>query len=203
MIVVKKVLVELPELKQYADYGSIKHELDVIIRYSKIAEIIEDRSEDDAYQLDALATAALVKYSRIFKSGVREKISHMSIGFNDEELEAHEYLINLRDKHISHSVNGYERGQVVAFLEIEKNKEIRVSGITTESSRVLMTKKNIWCIGELAKKTRDFIDNFLIERYQDNFELVYKMSQESLKDLKEPQDLQVEHTAVAVARKSK
>ncbi len=203
MIVVKKVLVELPELKQYADYGNIKQELDVIIRYSKIAESIKSHSEDDAYQLDALATSALVKYARIFKSGVREKVSHLKIGFSDDELEAHEYFINLRDKHISHSVNGYERGQVVAFLEIGEDEEISVSSITTESSRVMMTQKNIWCIGELAKKTRNYIDKLLIEKYLDNFKLVSEMSQESLRDLKEPKGLQVEHTAVAVARKSK
>ncbi|ENL5094684.1 hypothetical protein AB5G67_004494, partial [Vibrio vulnificus] len=200
MLTIEKVVVDIPELKEYADYGSIRQELNVIIKYFDSSELIDD----DGYLFDAIATAALVKYARIFKSGVRFKVSASEVGFSPDELEAHNYMISLRDKHVSHSVNHYERAQVVAHLEFEdRSKNVRVSSISTEPSRVLMTKSNLWCIYELSKKVRDYIDRELINKYPESYNLVAGMTQDELKALRKPQPLQINHLKVANARKVK
>lgn len=198
MLTIEKVVVDIPELKEYADYGSIRQELNVISKYFDRSELMDD----DDYLFDAIATAALVKYARIFKSGMRFKVLPSEVGFGAEELEAHNYMISLRDKHISHSVNNYERAQVVAHLEYEDSgRDVRVSAISTEPSRVLMTKKNLWCIHELSKKVRIYIERKLSDRYSESLNLVSGMTQDELNALRKPQPMEINHLEVAKARK--
>lgn len=198
VLTIEKVVVDIPELKEYADYGSIRQELNVINKYFDRSELMDD----DDYLFDAIATAALVKYARIFKSGMRFKVLVSEVGFGAEELEAHNYLISLRDKHISHSVNHYERAQVVAHLEYEDSgRNVRVSSISTEPSRVLMTKENLWCIHELSKKVRIYIERKLSDTYSENLNLVSGMTQDELKALRKPQPMEINHLEVAKARK--
>jgi hypothetical protein len=70
-------------------------------------------------QITSLIFSGVVGYARCFKSGVRKarldsstlKASNVTV-----DLEVHEYLISLRDKHVAHSVNDFEECEAVAIV---------------------------------------------------------------------------------------
>lgn len=75
--------------------------------------------DDKNYHSKALIFSGVVGYARSFKSGVRE------LTLNPADLhgkgapfdgEIHEYIIALRDKHIAHSVNDFERCESIAIV---------------------------------------------------------------------------------------
>src|SRR5437764_7327517 len=60
----------------------------------------------DPILLDALSTATLVRYSRCFTTGGRERLSIRQLPSADgAEIELHERLRGIRDWHIAHPVN--------------------------------------------------------------------------------------------------
>src|SRR5688572_13808408 len=57
----------------------------------------------------AIWNAALVAYARVFAGGVRQPIDATTIfQAGSDELEAHEYFLALRNRHVAHSVSDYE-----------------------------------------------------------------------------------------------
>jgi hypothetical protein len=60
--------------------------------------------------------AAVVTYGRAFNQGVRN-VERVDISrLDDAELELHEYVIALRNRHFAHSVNRYEDAISLAYL---------------------------------------------------------------------------------------
>lgn len=62
----------------------------------------------------ALLNAAVVSYGRVFKGGVRSvrlRVDELSDPDQEHFSTTHEALLNLRDKHVAHSVNEYERAE--------------------------------------------------------------------------------------------
>lgn len=67
----------------------------------------------------ALIFAGVVAYSRCFKSGVRAvqlKPDEVVAAGGSFDRQTHEYLIDLRDKHVAHSVNEFESCEAVAVM---------------------------------------------------------------------------------------
>lgn len=63
----------------------------------------------------ALAVAAVVMYGRAFATGVRETKPEID-DLPADMRTAHQHLIDLRNKHVSHSVNWHESVAIVAYL---------------------------------------------------------------------------------------
>ncbi len=82
--------------------------------------------EQGNFLSELLATTAFTKYGRCFKGGVRDKGAKAVLNqLNHEDLEVHRLIIDIRDKHVSHSVNEFERPQVLVWLRDEPpNREI-------------------------------------------------------------------------------
>ena len=67
---------------------------------------------------NALREAAVIRYGRCFASGVRESLSHALLQSAPTDLQsAHLHFIDLRNKHVAHSVNEFEETDVVILME--------------------------------------------------------------------------------------
>lgn len=108
-------VVTLPEARVLADLVGVEQDLKATIAF---CERIRDQwlkpESADWVTLDALSTAAVVRYCRCFVTGVRERFD---FGVIEQDLqELHTWIRALRDKHVAHSVNDYERNAVTVHV---------------------------------------------------------------------------------------
>lgn len=81
--------------------------------------------------LDALWSAAFVLYGRVFATGVRSAAKPSLDHLTPDERELHDYIIDVRNKYVAHSANGFEQSQTVAFL-VELNGQRAMTGTAVE-----------------------------------------------------------------------
>lgn len=75
----------------------------------------------------ALINAGTISYARIFSNNVRIfklTTDYFSEIWGTTGLGLHNYLYNLRDKHIAHSVNDFERADAVGVVTIDNNSQL-------------------------------------------------------------------------------
>jgi hypothetical protein len=118
--------------KKLADYAAILLDLKFCIACcDRTIEVLEAKSED-VVLLRAMWTAALVSYARCFATGVRYGLTPGIFDhFQGEPQAAHNYYLQLRNKHIAHSVNPFEQIVVGAVLSPKDAQERSVEGIAT------------------------------------------------------------------------
>lgn len=118
--------------KELADRAAIFQDLAFCV--ACCARAIENlrAASQDAVLIRALWTAALVAYARCFTSGVRYGLtSDLFEHFDGEPRETHEYYVDLRNKHIAHSVNQFEQVVIGAVLSAPDASMRSVEGIAT------------------------------------------------------------------------
>jgi len=85
---------------------------------------------------EPVATAAVIRYARCFSSGVRPKMPAEIIGTLDESQRAlHQYILDLRNKFLAHSVNPYERNYATAMVPEEPSPAFRIEGLGFQQER--------------------------------------------------------------------
>ena len=90
---------------------------------------------DDYITLDALATAAVVRYARCFKSGVRNSL-HSLIGWpeNMSSRELHDRVLAIRDRHVSHAVNEFETNSAMLWIRDDESGHITSVSTATRTA---------------------------------------------------------------------
>jgi hypothetical protein len=106
-----------------ADYHGVQHDFDRVIKNLEAVPEGGTFVEND-YE------ATVVKYARPFKTGIRrwprdEWLATLSAG----ERELHDHYIEVRDKHIGHSVNYMEQNHPVVQIMREGGK-YEIQGVT-------------------------------------------------------------------------
>jgi hypothetical protein len=115
-----------------------------------------DREPKDAVQIEALWTAALVKYVRCFSSGKRFGVKQdIFSGLDGDPIGAHKYFKNLRDKHVAHSVNPFERVRVGVLLSAPSVQPQIVEGVAVLSRSLISTSREgaetLWRLATAAE----------------------------------------------------
>lgn len=130
--------VEFEEAKKLADLSSIFQDLKFTIEILKrLIKLLKDKSED-IILVESLWTTALVSYARCFSSGKRfglKKNIFKNKNLKGDPVGCHNYYINLRNKHIAHSVNPFE--QIVVDLQLSNPKEKKVLGVSVLSQKLI------------------------------------------------------------------
>jgi hypothetical protein len=86
----------------------------------------------DGVVVQALWTSALVAYARCFASGKRPGIREADLAtLEGEPVAFHRFLIDMRNKHIAHSVNSFEDVRIGAILSPEGSPTPGIEGIAT------------------------------------------------------------------------
>jgi hypothetical protein len=100
------ILTDLKQVKAYCER--------LIQRYSgphlkkSPFDIVGFNTPLDFLEWEALSAAACVKYARCFVSGVRSSLDPKLLQADDELRMTHDFVLELRNKHIGHSVNSFE-----------------------------------------------------------------------------------------------
>lgn len=134
--------VDYQNARELADLTSLIQDLDLCNKTcERLIASLEGETEDPILQA-GLWTAALISYARCFATGKRFGISEEFLGkLNGDPVEVHRYYINMRDKHIAHSVNPFEQVKIGLLLEDPTIKK-KVIGVVNLSQRHVTAKKD-------------------------------------------------------------
>ena len=100
------------------------------------SELAKPAAERDNLTIEALWTAALVKYVRCFTSGKRTELDASVFEDINGARDTHQYFKNMRDKHVAHSVNPFEGVGVRVLLSGEPGQCL-VEGIVVFQHRLV------------------------------------------------------------------
>jgi len=145
--------VDYEEAKKLADLGAIVQDLRFTMETcSRLKKLLEEKSQDSLL-IESMWTAALIRYARCFASGKRFGLSESIFdGLMGEPHKVHKMYIDLRDKHIAHSVNPFEQMEVGLVLSPESSHERKVIGVATLYMRhVYSTVEGVHQLGLVSK----------------------------------------------------
>lgn len=111
----------IPEAQRFADLTGIKYDLSTALEIASKLLAKQSDTQKDYALLDALTAALVVRYCRPFVTGVRSPLgkNETEAALDNQQVEMHEWMRKMRDKHIAHSVNTFEESQPVARFCLE------------------------------------------------------------------------------------
>jgi hypothetical protein len=167
---------DTPEAEEFAALHLIRNDLRFAI--DCFAEADKIGVPDATHTLSkALVFSATVAYARSFGTGARlvalrqDDLKQSCAGFS---LEAHDYIVALRSKHVAHSVNSFERceafGVVVAAPE-EEWREGNAVGVALQFDIGLtrpmlvgllehMRRVHAWVVDQITDRRRGLYEAF-------------------------------------------
>jgi hypothetical protein len=151
-------LLGLPSAQELADLASIFQDLAFVIECcDRLLDLLES-SDRDPVMAQALWSSALVAYVRCFGSGKRFGLDAdivEQVGLEGEVRTWHQYLRNMRDKHIAHSVNPFETVIIAAVLTPEDKGDRKVEGVALLSLKhMAAAEQGVYQLRQLAKALR-------------------------------------------------
>src|SRR2546430_1185815 len=158
---------DMPAAAKYADLISVAEDLTVVVQACERLRAEQRKPENDHDEVVAksLWTTALVMYARCFGTGKRKGLTLedvRTLPLQGEVVEWHQYLIDMRNKHIAHSVNPFEIisiGGVVA-------PSGRVEGVAHVSMRYVGTDDGgVWQIASLAAELLGVINGRIEQQW--------------------------------------
>lgn len=101
---------------------------------SDFFKMFVDKSyERDCTLLDALATAAVIRYGRSFGPGVRARLDIRQLpSATPEELELHRHIIAVRNRHAAHPVNMQETHSVTVSVR-QGDAGLQVTSVSSQT----------------------------------------------------------------------
>ena len=131
---------------------------------SRLKKLLKENSKDNIL-IESLWTSALVRYARCFACGKRTGLSEdIFKEFQGDPVEAHRFYINLRNKHIAHSVNPFEQMEVGLILSPIGESERRVLGVSVLAMKqISLSIDGVHQLGLLSKIAHDKMCNLAKE----------------------------------------
>lgn len=145
--------VDYEEAKVLADLGATVQDLGFTMKTcSRLKKLLEEKSQDSLL-IESMWTTALIRYTRCFASGKRFGLSESIFdGLKGEPHKVHKMYIDLRNKHIAHSVNPFEQMEVGLILSPQNTSEKKIIGVATMSMRhISPDMEGVHQLGLLAK----------------------------------------------------
>ncbi|MBE9546052.1 MAG: hypothetical protein IMF10_00985 [Proteobacteria bacterium] len=125
--------VDFEEAKRTADLFSYLQDLAFTVKaLDRLQQLIDDNSNDEVLT-GSIWIAAFISYARCFLKGKRFGLSEQLFEEMEGAVECHRLYIDLRNKHIAHSVNPFEQVVVGLVLSpasssIREVKEVSILG---------------------------------------------------------------------------
>lgn len=152
-----------PETYRLADIAGVHMDLRTVAGTAAQLSRKRDREPDAMLELEAMQAHALIRYGRCFRGGVRTAflIPQAWIEALPAELrQGHRDFLDLRDKHIAHSVNDWEINSPVARVRVDRETgAVTVHTVTVNQSRVVMlASSSVDMLWRLAKALADRVE---------------------------------------------
>jgi len=170
----------IPGTERLASLAGIKADLGLVLEYCDrmIQRYAGEHLKKDPFDIvgfttpvdfldwEALSTAACIAYARCFVTGIRNRLDESLLDVADPEFrDLHEFVLNLRNKHIAHSVNLFEENSVTIHVEDEflSSKEIcsvvprhtRQAGVSLDTPMKLKALADWWLTRVEAESSRE------------------------------------------------
>lgn len=126
----RTVVVTTESTKELRDLASLARDFELAEAYLDhyLTGDIEG-DEEYASPLDAMWMIAVILYARAFSNGVRHAAKPELVDASSDEAAMHKYVLDVRNKYLAHSVNGFESVDVVAFLTASSFAKPAITGI--------------------------------------------------------------------------
>lgn len=152
------VEVKLPEAAELADLYGIEHDLVNVQHYCARALEFADPPHPDYLMVEALISAAVVRYFRCFPDRVGVSLTRSDIAqLAPEFFDLHEYYKKLRDKFIAHSVNPFEDSYVTVSVTERDGKKYPVESVNPGFHRFLLSRKDAKSLIHLVNGVIDLV----------------------------------------------
>lgn len=157
---------EQPEAFELARLTSIEHDLrsarDLCI-YLENQFAVAPNGWPPSEITDAFSTAIVVRYSRAFVTGVRHGLGKRELFvLSQEQLDNHNRLRALRDKHMAHSVNAFENTRVQARYCLERVNDEGITSVSAAHYRVFgLSQRDIESLKELCTCLLAHVDQLI------------------------------------------
>lgn len=115
-------------------------------------------------------------------------------------LEAHQYFKDIRDKHVTHSVNSYEKAYVEAYIEIENGKRNPIDKLLTGSERVVFSKNQARSLYIILEDMLNVVEEKMKKTEQKALNIVNSLDEEKIMGFKKYLPMNVDITKVAKPR---
>jgi hypothetical protein len=144
--------VDYDEALKYAEICSIINDLESVkISCNYLMKLLKDEPKDNIL-IESLWISSLIRYARCFATGKRFQISEdVFSALQGEPVKVHQTYIDLRNKHIAHSVTLAEQFTIGLLLSPKDSKEKKIEGIAVLMAKLICTDvDDVWQIGSLA-----------------------------------------------------
>lgn len=154
----------VPEAARLASLAGIENDLRGVQEYCDLLLTKGDERPFASTEWEAISSAGVVRYARCFCSGVRHSLSRTLFDDVDSEFyEAHELFIDMRNKHVAHSVNEFEENDAVVQISDEFRSSEEIKSVTVAHGRVsgmsFQHPETLKAVCEwLLRKVRDEMD---------------------------------------------
>jgi hypothetical protein len=163
-----------PEAARLADLSGIRDDLESVLSHCSELEKQIDKNWREFVVWDALASHAVILYARCFASGLRERLQHELMDKAPPDLaSAHDFFINLRNKHIAHSVNAFEENVAVVCVRMDGREPQQVESVRIQSRRFMAVEAaQVRLLRALAEWLRKQVE----QAYEDEYRRVLALA---------------------------
>ncbi|MFE7844569.1 hypothetical protein ACFUTX_05155 [Microbacterium sp. NPDC057407] len=123
-----------PACELLADLASLQRDFEMARQFLRhFAELAQDEVEPDSPN-QSFWISALTMYGRAFAKGRRHAARATPDIYDDSDLEAHRFLIDIRNKFIAHSANAFEQAAIFAIIADSSDGGFTVQGAGSQHS---------------------------------------------------------------------
>lgn len=151
---------KLPEAKRLADLAGIRDDLEQIRGYLGVLDQQVARNYREYYVWEGITAAIAAAYGRCFNEGVRERLPRSLMNSAPSAVRAtHDYLTDLRNKHVAHSVNEYEHNYLEVRVSYEHGSPVGIADVSVQTSRFIpISDGELPSVRGLVDWVRAFVD---------------------------------------------
>jgi hypothetical protein len=173
------VPLSLPQASNLADLYSVASDLQLALELCERA--LSMGKSTGSLVIEAVVSAALIRYIRCFSRSPRRGLKHEDIGPRSKRLrELHTYYRNLRDKYVAHAVNPFEETWVTAMSAVRDGLPQPITALGHRSHRMLLGAGEAECIKELASVALSVVERRIKPEYKNMLRIVQKMPLEQV-----------------------
>jgi hypothetical protein len=162
-----------PVAQALADIGG--ELMDIAFAHSAVQELLDSWPPDaslgpDSTSARALWMAAIVSYARCFRGGIRTSgtASTLISRLRGLDQSSHEYFLDLRDKHVAHSVNALE--QATVFVRLGPAPDFEVGTVGPFQSMTIIPDR---ATAERFKRLVEGVQLLMVGRLEDTRAAVF------------------------------
>ncbi|MDI1341288.1 hypothetical protein [Polaromonas sp.] len=173
---------KVPQSKLLRDLAGIRDDLEQIRGYLGVLDHQIAQTYRDYFVWEGMTAAIAAAYGRCFNNGVRERMPATPIDSAPAEVRAtHEFLVDLRNKHVAHSVNEYEHNYLAVYLSYEHGAPVGVADVAIRTSRFIpLSDQDIFPVRRLIDWLWEFVNS---EFEKEKSQIINALSLENLEQL--------------------